>query len=203
MSERNTQGGKVQQVMEKWGLEDNADELERRWLGQGREEHSLRELTAHFNRQILTEALTETGTVPVEGEVENFYRLLTGEDVTKANKIQAEQRLSELGLDSEELVADFVSHQTMYRYLQNHREVEKQSQDQSTSDLIETVRRANARLTNRLKSVVRKNLETLNNRSDFTVGKFDIYVTVQVSCSECNTTRELKQILERNGCECQ
>lgn len=202
MANGSSQGDKVQKVINEWGLLEIGDELEQRWLGRARDEHSLRELAEYFNKQVLVEALTESGTVPLEGEVENLYHLLTGEDVNRASKIQTEQRLTELGIAVEDLTDDFVSHQTMYRYLKNHRGVQKQTEKQSTEELVDSVRRASTRLSNRLKTVIRKNLETLNNRSEFHIGEFDIYVDIQIACSECNTTRELSQILERNGCDC-
>lgn len=203
MTTGNSRGHKVERVMERWDLPDIGDELERRWLGHGRDDHSLRELTEYFNKKVLTEALTESGTVPLEGEVENFYQLLTSEDVTRSDTLQAEQRLTQMGVDPEELSEDFISHQTMYRYLKNARDVQKQRDQQPIEDVIETTRRTSIRLTNRLKSVVRKNLETLNRRSGFHIGDFDVYVDIQIACSDCGTSRDLKQILEQNGCECQ
>lgn len=203
MTEGSSRGHKVERVMERWGLPDIGDELERRWLGHERDDHSLRELAEYFNKQVLTEALTESGTVPLEGEVENFYQLLTSEDVARADTLQAEQRLTQMGIEPDGLREDFVSHQTLYRYLKNAREVQKQRDKQPIEDVIETARRTSNRLTNRLKSVVQKNLETLNGRSGFHIGDFDVYVDVQIVCSDCGTSRGLKQILEQRGCECQ
>lgn len=202
MTEGNSRGNKVERVIERWNLPDLGDELERRWLGHGRDDHSLRELTEYFNKKILTEALTESGTVPLEGEIENFYELLTSEDVTKSDTLQAEQRLTQMGVNPDELSEDFISHQTMYRYLKNARNVQKQREQQPIEDVIETSRRTSIRLTNRLKSVVQKNLETLNRRSGFHIGDFDVYVDIQIVCSDCGTSRNLKQILEQSGCEC-
>lgn len=202
MTEGNSRGNKVERVIERWNLPDLGDELERRWLGHGRDDHSLRELTEYFNKKILTEALTESGTVPLEGEIENFYELLTSEDVTKSDTLQAEQRLTQMGVDPDELSEDFISHQTMYRYLKNARNVQKQREQQPIEDVIETSRRTSIRLTNRLKSVVQKNLETLNRRNGFHIGDFDVYVDIQIVCSDCGTSRNLEQILEQSGCEC-
>lgn len=202
MTEGNSRGNKVERVIERWNLPDLGDELERRWLGHGRDDHSLRELTEYFNKKILTEALTKSGTVPLEGEIENFYELLTSEDVTKSDTLQAEQRLTQMGVDPDELSEDFISHQTMYRYLKNARNVQKQREQQPIEDVIETSRRTSIRLTNRLKSVVQKNLETLNRRNGFHIGDFDVYVDIQIVCSDCGTSRNLEQILEQSGCEC-
>lgn len=203
MADNSSQGNKVEQVMAKWDLTDIGSELEQRWLGDDRKEHSVRDLATYFNRQVFAEALADTGTVPLEGEIKNLYRLLTSEDVNTANKIQAEKRLSQLNIDPKRLKDDFVSHQTMYRYLKNIRGVKKETDTISTQDMVATLRRTSTRLTSRIKTVIRQNLETLNKRDEFHIGEFDIYIDIRISCTECGTTRNLTQILERDGCDCQ
>jgi hypothetical protein len=203
MTPGSTRGNKVDRAIERWDLTDIGDELESRWLGEGREDHSLRELSTYFNKQILTAALTEAGTVPLEGEVDNYHTLFTSEDVARADVLQAEQRLTQMGADPEEVRDSFVSHQTLYRYLTNVRAVEKESDTESFEDVVESTRRTNDRLTNRLKAVVEQSLHTLAGRSGFNLGEFDVYVDVQIACADCGTSRTLKQILDHRGCDCQ
>lgn len=203
MAEKRSQGNKVKKVLQKWDLQELGPELERRWLGEGYEEHSLRDLATYFNKKILTEAFAEGGVVPLESEVENFYTLLTADQMSKADEIQAEQRLSDLGVDPDELRDDFVSHQTIYRYLENSRDAHKTRKQRSTEEMITATEQASSRLTNRLKAVVQKNLEVLAQHDGFSVGDFDVYIGITVSCSDCGASHGLTQLLARDGCDCE
>ncbi|MDS0280805.1 rod-determining factor RdfA [Haloarcula onubensis] len=194
---------KVQSVIERRGLDGLEAELERRWEGDGFEEHSTRDLADAFNRTVLRDALNTVGEIPLDGEVENLHRLLTDDEVRSGNEMQARDRLAQHGLDADAVTSDFVSHQTMYRYLRDHRGVDTAPEATSTAELIERTRQSLLRLNSRTQSVVTQNVERLGGREGFTVGDFDIYVSVQLSCPDCGTTREVTQLLDQGGCGCQ
>lgn len=202
-SENDTPRNKVATVIRKRELDDLVDELEQRWTGEGFEEHSTRELTEFFNQTLIREAIEVSGSIPLDGEVENLYRLLSDDDIRSSSKIQAHERLAEEGIDAEELTNDFVSHQTMYRFLRDVRDVDTSTEQKSTDEIITATRQSIMRLNNRTKSVVNQNITKLDNRDEFEVGDFDIYVNVQLTCNDCGTTRDVTQILDQNGCDCQ
>jgi len=183
-------------------LEDLPGELEQRWHGVGYDEHSVRELTDFFNRRVIEDAITATGEVPLDGEVANYYRLLTTEDIGTGSTVQARSRLSEYGVDPDALEADLVSHQTMYRYLKDVRGVDTSSERKSITELLESTRTAVRRLNSRTQTVVRRNIEQLNKRDEFTTGEFDILVNVQFTCTDCGKTGDVVQIMDNFGCDC-
>ncbi|WP_338902088.1 rod-determining factor RdfA [Salinibaculum marinum] len=183
-------------------MEPLSDELERRWVGEDGQDASVRELTQFFNQRVLESALGETGVIPLEGELENTYRLLSEDDSSETIALQVKERF---GLSDGEIQAvkkDFVSHQTMYRYLTNVREITKASTDSSLSDQIQSVKRTAQKIQSRLTTVVTDNLESLSKKEGFYVGDFDVTVSVTVTCRQCNTSRSLLSILDDNGCEC-
>jgi len=194
---------KVQTVIERRGLEGLEAEIEQRWGGDGFAEHSTRDLSDFFNRTVLRDALSEAGEIPLDGEIENIYRLLIDDEVHSGNEMQARDRLASYGSDPEKVTQDFVSHQTMYRYLKDCRGIDTTPGTKSTAERIKQTRQSLLRLSSRTQSVVTQNVKQLNRRDDFHVGDFDVYVSVQLSCPDCGTTKELTQLLEQGGCECQ
>jgi len=58
---------------------------------------------------------------PFDGNVENVYRLLTGDDVSGPDQIRTERRLDCEGVDVDRLQDEFVTYQTIRTYLTNHR----------------------------------------------------------------------------------
>jgi hypothetical protein len=197
-----TPRNKVQRVIEDRELTGLGAELEQRWRGTGYEEHSTRELTAVFNRRVIEQAIRAASEVPLDGEVENFYRLFTDEDVRSGEATQARSRLAEYGIDTEQLEADLVSHQTIYRFLKNIREIDTSSEPKSTDELIESTRESLRKLSSRTQSVATQNLSQLGNREDFAIGDFDVFVNIRVTCNDCGVSGEITQIIDENGCDC-
>lgn len=64
-----------------------------------------------------------------EGEVETLYALLTDEDVSDDDRLRARRRLEQDGIDVDALQDEFVSYQTIQRYLQDHRGASSTSEE--------------------------------------------------------------------------
>ena len=96
-------------LLQKYGFDDRGDEIKRRWTGQNGKRDSLRTLADVFNQRILQQAMENSGIQLLEGEVENVYELLTGDDVTNGIRTKTETRLRQQGIDVEELRGDFVT----------------------------------------------------------------------------------------------
>jgi hypothetical protein len=196
----NEPDNKVERVIRNYGLEDMGTELERRWLGEGYERQSLRDLADHFNRQVLESALNEAGVVTLQGELSNTYELLTGDDVTEGARIQARNRLKRDDIDVEALLDDFVSHYAIHTYLRDYREVEYPTGDDEDqlAKSVETIQR----LTSRLTAVTRRNVENLRSTERLDVGPVDVITDVQVVCEDCGRQYDAVELVERGACEC-
>lgn len=191
---------KVERVIRTWDLEGLGAELERRWLGDGYEQQSLRDLADYFNRRVLERALDEANVVTLEGELDNTYELLTSDDVTEGARIQARNRLEREGVDVDALLGDFVSHYAVHTYLREHRGVEYPAADDEDQreKSVETIRR----LTSRLTAVTRRNVENLRSTDRLAVGPVDVIADVQVVCEECGRQYDAVELVERGACRC-
>ena len=192
---------KVGRLIVDYEMEGFGDELERRWMGNGIERRSLRELADEFNHRVLRAAMTEAGETPLEGEVENLYRLLTDDETSAGARTQAERTLERQGIDTEDLRDEFVSHQAIHTYLTSYRGAEPFDEHEETNT-IGNAKETIQRLQNRLVAVVEKNLRVFANTDRLTLGSFNVYVNTHVYCEDCGTQYDISELIDRRGCDC-
>ncbi|MFD1643964.1 rod-determining factor RdfA [Halohasta litorea] len=191
--------GKVARVLDEYGLSNLGDELAARWTAEDNR-MSLRDLADYFNKQLLESQLDKQRVDILPGEVENIYKLLTDEDVTSGTRIQAENRLSEYGIDFEELNSDFVSRQAIHTYLTKHRQETYEKPD--TDEIVERYLDKLQRLSSRQQAVTEQTLSTLRNKNNLNLGEFQVLSSVQVQCTDCGRQFDLTTLLDRGGCDC-
>jgi hypothetical protein len=207
MTENETDGGtrrrkpKVARLIDEYDLDGMGRELERRWVGERGERESLRDLAVVFNRRYLQQVLERAGRSPLEGEVANLYRLLTDEDVSSGERTRARRELENEGVDVDEVTRNFVSHQAIHTYLRKYREVSGPSEDdeEKVRKDADTIRK----MRNRLEAVTRRTLQNLVNTGRISLGSFTVFVEVRVTCSDCNTTYSVDELLSNGACECE
>lgn len=176
------------------------DRLRRQWVGEDGEARSLRELERYFNRALLERRLSEADVEVLDGEVENFYRLLSG-DASKGMETQVRRQLERNGLDVDALLDDFVSHQTIYRHLTNCLGVNRE-RSRTEAEQVEKERRRVSRLQNKAEVVSDDVLTRLRQRGALSLGTFDVIVNFRVACEDCGMHREIVDVLEDRGCDC-
>ena len=192
---------KVGRVIQEYGLEGVGEELEHRWVAE-EEQQSLRELAEWFNQQVLRMAMREANEDPLEGEVENTYRLLTNDDVTEGTRIQTRKTLERDGIDVDDLENDFVSHQAIHTYLTKYRDVEYPTEEMDEEDQIAKIEDTIQRLKNRTKAVTESTLERLVRNDNLALGTFEASVEIRVTCEDCGTYVRIEELLARGGCDC-
>ena len=192
---------KVGTVLSEYELLDLHAELPDLWLGESGEEMSLRELADHINIALLRRAMEGAGNDPLEGEVENAYRLLTDDEVSAGVRTQQRNRLERDGVDVDELENDFVTHQAVYTYLTKGLGISKEKDDET--DPLEKHEERIQRLRSRTVAVTDNSLTELRNAGDLTLGSFDTNVDIRVYCQDCETQYELTELLQRGGCACE
>lgn len=192
---------KIERLLDEWELDGVGDQMEAYWLGTGDEQYSLRSLAEWFNQRLLERALRESDESYVDGEVENMYRLLTSDDVSRGVKVEVETRLEQAGIDVENLQQSFVSHQSVYTYLTKVRGVSKPDETSDESQ-VEKTDSAIQRLISRTEAVVEKNLESLRNTGRISLNEFSIFIDINVYCHECDSQLSVKELLSEGGCEC-
>lgn len=190
---------KVARLIDEYDLQRLASELVDRWTADA-DRHSLRELADYFNRHLLRAEMEAAGMQPLEGEVDNLYRLLDGDDVSSGARVEADRRLEKEGIDVEELRSDFVSHQAIHTYLTKDREVEPPTS--ADGDPIAKSQQSIQRLQSRTSAVVENTLSNLQRNDEFDLPEFDVFVDIQVVCTGCRTQYDVIDLLEQDGCGC-
>lgn len=189
---------KVARLLEEYDLEGLGPELETYWTAD-ENRRSLRDLAAYFNQQLLEKRVEETDAQPVDGEVENIYRLLISDEVSSADRTRIRRRLERDGIDVENLQKDFVTYQAIRTYLKEDRNAEY------TPDQTDPVERESTnlqQLQGRVVSVTEGKLQQLRDTDELTLGEFRTLATIQVVCENCNSQFDLFELFERGGCDC-
>ncbi len=189
---------KVARLIEEEGLDGLGTELERKWTADGSERHSLRDLSALFNRRLIEARLRDAGLHSLSGEVENLHRLLAADDVSAADRTRARRRLEREGIDVRALQDDFVSYQSVRTYLQSHREAAYEPD----TDPVETAESTIGRLRSRLATVTESKLDGASDAEALGIGEFDVTVSVRVACRDCGEQIDVATLLEEGGCGC-
>lgn len=191
---------KVSRVATEHGLGEIHDELERRWGTDGDE--SVRELAKEFNQRVLRAGVERSGRTPLDGEVENFYRVLTEDDVDAGSRTQVRERLRRDGVPIDDIEEQFVSHQTMYRHLADCLDVTREPAHEDADSRVSTWRDRIRSLQTRLARVTERGIEQLRGTESVEVGSFEVYIDVNVFCSDCGRLYTIEEFLDRRVCEC-
>lgn len=192
---------KVERLLHERDMESVGQQLEDYWLGTGEQQYSLRKLADWFNERLLERALQDSDESYIEGEVENLYELLTGDDVSRGVQAGVETRLEQSGIDIDQLRQSFVSHQSIYTYLTEVRDVSRPDETTDESQ-IEKTNTSIQRLVNRTNAVVTRSLENLHNTDRISLGEFSVFVDIDVYCHNCDTQYGVQELLSQRGCDC-
>jgi hypothetical protein len=184
---------KVERVIEKYDLRGFGDTLEDYWT-RDEDRYSLRDLAVYFNERVLRAVMEEAGMHPLDGEVENTYRLLTDDDVSRGDQRQAERKLERENIDIPELRKDFVTHQAIHTYLREHRDVTRDSR-QTHEERRNHARETTDRLRSRTEAVIQNTLQSLARTSEFPIDNFDVIVDIRVVDTDTGETYTVDDLL--------
>lgn len=187
---------KVSRVIDTYGLNGLGDELVERWIDEG---ESLRSLADEFNRRVLVGAMRDAGLNPIEGEVENTYRLLTGDDISSGVRTEARRSLERDGIDVESVKRDFVSHQAVHTYLTKHRGVSKDTEPEDSAETLEKNQRTIQQLKGRTRAVTTNIIENLRDTGRLDIDEFDVIVDVRVIETDTGETHDVADLFEERA----
>jgi hypothetical protein len=192
---------KIDRTAAAYDLSGEAERLAAYWTRDD-DRYSLRDLAVHFNRQLLRAAMDQAGLNPLDGEVENTYRLLTDDDVSQGMRTQARNRLQKQGMDVDQLQSDFVSYGTVRRHLKGCLGVDHEPTD-TDDDPAETGAQRIAALQNRTVAVTENTLSQLASAGELAAGDIDVFVDITVSCPECGMHATVQEFIDSDGCHCE
>ncbi|AEM58980.1 hypothetical protein HISP_16765 [Haloarcula hispanica N601] len=189
---------KVDAVIRKYDLVGMGAELEDRWVGADGEEESTRDLADYFNQSVLESAIEGSDAPTLSGDIQQVYQSLREDD---ADAPLIRSRLEQSGVDIESVMDDFVSHQTVYRYLKNDRGAARPERTpaERKENAIDSIQRLRGRTT----AVTRQTIESLEKNDAISAGDFNVINEVQVLCEDCGHSYDIVAFLEQGGCDCQ
>ena len=191
---------KVGSVAATYSLGDVHDELARKW---GTEDGpSVRELTDTFNKRVLAVAFREAGTLPIDGEVDNIYRVLTADSTDAASRMRARDRLQQVGIEIDEVEDALVSHQTLYRHLVNCLDTSYEAAEKTAEERVGEWRTRLLALQNRTTDITTQGIEQLSAADAVDIGSFTVTTEVTVSCENCGRFYTVEEFLDAGECDC-
>ncbi|WP_436348498.1 rod-determining factor RdfA [Natronorubrum sp. FCH18a] len=190
---------KVARLVDQYDLAELGAEIETEWTKEGADRRSLRDLADYFNRELLRQILRNANVETLDGEVENFYRLLTTDSASVADRTRVRRRLEGEGIDVDQLESDFVSYQAIRTYLQKHRGVRYEATD---GDPISQLQTAVEQLQNKLVAVTESRLERVNDGTVLEIENPRVMVGVQVACTECGRQMNITELSDGTSCDC-
>jgi hypothetical protein len=190
---------KVARVIAEYDLDEFGVELEQRWLGDGRDQQSLRTLADVMNRRVLKSAMADAGMLVRQDEVDQIYTLLTDDETTEGTRVEVINELKREGVDIDTIQNDFVSHQAIHTYLRKDRGAER---DDNNTDQVTKTQETIKRLQGRLQAVADNNIKSLISTGRLVVGSFDVIITIQIVCTDCNQQYDIFELFDRGQCKC-
>lgn len=193
--------GKVERLLEEYGLEEFGDYLVDRWTTEEPGERlSLRALARELNVQLVESRLAEVNVESVEGIAESYYESLSGDDVSSGVQTEVRRSLEQTGIDIDTLEGDFVSRQAIHTYLTKTRGANQSEQDSTITE--SAVQKTIDRLRERMRQVTTSRLERLRSATKLTLGEFRVIIDVQVYCRDCGTQQSISELIAAKGCDC-
>lgn len=133
------------------------------------------------------------------GDAESIYHALRSDDAAPGRQAEVRSQLDRAGPPLSEVEADFVSHQTVKRHLQNCLGVE--TNRESTITLDDAARTVEWAQSQNL-SVIENTLSRLQNAGLLDADHVDVTQSVRVTCERTGKTFRLREFLREGGCEC-
>ena len=188
---------KVDRVRDAYGLCNLDSRIRHR---RQNEDASLRSLEEFLNQLILLQSMENAGMAVLDGEAENYYRLLTDDGVTNSARREAKMELRQEGLDVEQVTEDFVSYRTIKKHLN---ECLRISTSRDYEPDVESERTRLSKLSSRVKTVATKALDRLQTHGTIRIEDPRVSIDIHVRCGNCNRRHDAIDFLHGSGrCPC-
>lgn len=184
---------KIGRKVEKYGLEDLGQKI----ASQRNDGKSLRDLANFVNIRI-TEAAINAANADVAGDATSVYEAL-GEDEAIERRVQLQDQLTAVGIETEELEGDFVSYQTVRYHLQNCLNMDTSREGiNSVAEGREVIEWAR----DRDRDIIKRTLNRLKRVDELETGDLNVTLSVTVECKNCGDSMRVETFLENEMCEC-
>ena len=191
---------KVEVVTAEFDLDGIHEEMCREWADD--DGKSVRELADMFNKRVLRTAFRRADKLPIDGEIDNLYRVLTDDDTDPGSRTRAREQLRQDDIPIADVEDRFVSHQTLYRHLVNCLDRAHEPPEKTDEERIEEWRSRLMALQSRTTSVTERGIDQLSNNGAVDIGSFDVLLEVNVMCEDCGGFYTVGEFLDAEACDC-
>lgn len=195
MTDETGRNCKVDRVARRWDLENIDEQLRDRREA----EDSLRELEAYYNKQVLQSAMQDAGFETLQGEVANMYELLTSDDVSSGTEVEARARLEQNSVDSDALLNDFVSYQTIRTHLRDCLDIDT---DRETGVTRSEAKNTVFKMISRTEHITERTIERLRSSGHLLISDVTVTLSLRIGCGQCGDEYTFSRLLERGSCSC-
>ncbi|WP_435181332.1 rod-determining factor RdfA [Halorussus sp. AFM4] len=161
---------------------------------------SVRRLTEALNKDIIESALIAANVEQVDRNRDAVYEALHTDELSNTETIEIQRELERAGVDVEQLSADLVSHQTVYRHLTNCLDASKDD-EKTPEERRKTARDTVYALQQRTELVTESTVESLRSADITNLGDTEVLVDIQVVCSDCGRSLDFETAIQE-GCRC-
>ena len=159
---------------------------------------SIRRLTEELNKEIIASELDAANVGNIEWSRTPVYEMLRTDELSDAEEIEIRRELKRAGINVEQLAADLVSHQTVYRHLTNCLDASK-GDEQTPDERRDQARNTVHALQQRTELVIQSTLESLQSANITDLGEPEVLVDLQIVCSDCGASMDFETALNE-GC---
>jgi len=196
-TDSNRPNTKVARVIQAYDLDGMGANLEAAWTGETGERTSLRDLADEFNQAVLESALSQADVSPLTVDVPSIYEALNSKSNSSANR--ASRRLEREGVNIDNVIDDFVTHQAIHTYLTKEREARLPSEPENLAERnVETIEK----LQGRVSAVAESAISSLANAGELDKNTYDVLVDVHAVCPDCGADIRIGELFRQGGCGC-
>lgn len=192
----NNCGCKIGRVTTSYEISNVDTDLVYRWQNGT----SVRQLTEDLNKEVIASELDAANVGNIEWSRTPVYEMLRTDELSDAEEIEIRRELERAGIDVEKMAADLVSHQTVYRHLTNCLDASKDD-EQNPDERRDQARNTVHALQQRTELVTKSTLETLQSAGVTDLSKIEVFIHLQIVCSECGASMDFETALNE-GCNC-
>lgn len=189
-------GCKIGRVTTKYGLPKADSRLVEDW----HRGMSVRSLTDELNKDLVASELNAANVGHVKWSKTPVYEALHTDGVSDAEAIEIKRELERAGVEIEQLSADMVSHQTVYRHLTECLDASKDN-DPSLEERREKARDTVYALQQRTEAVTKSTIKTLQSADATYLGDVKVLANLQVVCGDCERSMDFETAISE-GCDC-
>lgn len=169
---------------------------------------SLRDLERVVNDAITEAAMAGEGPWPAitgsgmgDASVTDITDAVRENDAVPRDKAaEIRTRLSQEGVDVDELRRDYVSYQTVRKHLNQCLAVDTSLEETITvPDASRTIGWAQSQC----RGIIDRTLRRLRRVGDLSIGDFEVSVIVRVECTDCGRSMPVSELLQEGACECE